>query len=159
MEGWTSTMFRMRTVNSNFSPSERRCCLGMYCASLASGYLTGSITCMWLSQELDGILSRGLLREGAIGFGFVVTRLRLHGNFDRRTRGFLRLCRKAFMRSLTVGETISAPFLIFRIANENTESWSKKQRVNRHFGQNLRIPKGESGDKLWIRHHVLGIEN
>ena len=159
MEGWTSTMFRMRTVDSNFSASERRCCLGTYCASLANRYLTGSTTCMWLSQELDGILSRGLLREGAIGFGFVVTRFRLHGNFDRRTRGFLRLCRKVVMRILTVNKTISAPFLIFRIANENTESWIKKQWVNRHFGQNLRIPKEESGDELWIRHHVLGVEN
>jgi hypothetical protein len=74
---------------------------------------------------LGGILSRGLLREGAIGFGFVVIRLCLHENLNRRTRGFLRLCRKVVMRSLTVDETISTPFFIFRIANEITEVGAK----------------------------------
>lgn len=52
------------------------------------------------------------------------------------------------MRSVTVDKTISAPFLIFRIADENTESWSQKHRVNRHFRPHLRIPKEERGDGL-----------
>jgi hypothetical protein len=96
---------------------------------------------------LNGILSRALHCEGAIGFGFVVTRLRLHGNFERRTRGFRRLCRKRVMRSLNVEETIWAPSLIFELQMWNREL-EQKPKSKYTLWAELKDPKRGSGFEL-----------
>ena len=103
-------MFLIPIVDSNPRASERTCRFGVYCASTAKGYSTGSITCMWLSQELGGILSRKIRREGILCVDFAVFGLRLHEYLARKIIGYLRHRRIWLMKSLRVDEIIISAF-------------------------------------------------